>query len=411
MSSALLRTSRADAYADGQRPLMNRRVLISGWYGLDNSGDEAILQQFIRELVDKDGVDLSVLSERPRRVEECYGHRGVRGLLHHSFLGMNLLRTLWTGECWSAVERVRDADLFVLGGGGIIRDNTNWRNLIRLLDEVWMAKSVGTPVALYAVGAGPFVTRWGRWIFGATLRKCDLITVREDSSGVLLQSIGVPRERIVVAADPALLLDAEPVKEPTLRDRLVSAATQERVVGLFLEEDYTPVAGVARALDRLHVQHGFRFIGIPMRVHDGPDDRQMGHTVRSVMTHPEALQLVETGLTAPEIKWLTARFRFNVTVRLHASIFSISMKTPSIAVRHDPKIASFLRSFDLDDLGVDPSDGLERDLVDKVLACEANRATYADRIERRLPEQLNAAARTFAHLRRLLSESSQRSEG
>jgi polysaccharide pyruvyl transferase CsaB len=379
-----------------------RKILLSGWYGMDNAGDEAILQQLIHEFVELDGFELTVLSERPERVEACYGNRGIRAIHHHSFLGGGLLRGLWKGEFQALLRAVREADLFILGGGGIIRDNTSWRNVIRLLDEVWLANLVGTPTALYAVGAGPFKTRARKWVIGKTVRSCKLITVREESSKLQIAAMDIPPERIVSVADPALLLAPMPVKDPDLFRRLSSLASSDRVLGLFVEEDDTPVAALASALDRLHQEHGFSFVSIPMRVHEGKDDRQTARAVRTAMQHPEAVELVEQALTAPEIKWLAGTFSLNLTVRLHALIFSLAMKTPAVAINYEPKVANFMRSFDLGAYLVDPSGDVTEQLVQKVLEGYAARTTYLDHLEAKLPERLEAASRTCVLLRSLL---------
>jgi polysaccharide pyruvyl transferase CsaB len=385
--------------------MANRSILLSGWYGVDNAGDEAILQQFIHEFVDKEKIKLSVLSEQPARILECYSDRNVQAVFHCTTFGRSSLKSLWKGECRQIFNAVRRADLFVLGGGGIIRDNTSWRNVIRLLDELWLAKLLGKPTALYAVGVGPFRTRCQRWLIAQTLKRCDLITVREESSGEQLEAIGIPKERIVVVADPALLLTAEPVKDTVLRKHLTSLASQERVLGLFVHEDDTPVLQLAKALDRLHEHYGFRFVSLPMRCHERRDDRQAARKVQLEMKHPEAMELVETALTASEIKWLAGRFSLNITVRLHALIFSLAMKTPAVAINYEPKVANLLKSFGLESCEVNCTGDVEEQVVKKVLECSVGRAAYIQHIQVILPERLEAASHTFTLLRRLMANS------
>jgi len=387
------------------RSIANRTVLLSGWYGLDNAGDEAILQQFIREFVEKDGINLCVLSERPTRVLECYGEHGLQAIFHYVPLGRSFAKSIWKGECREVFDAIRRADLFVLGGGGIIRDNTSWRTVVRILDDLWLAKLLGKPTALYAVGVGPFISRARTWLIAQTLRQCDLITVREETSRAQLEAIGIPKERIVVVADPALLLPAEPVKNAVLRKHLVSLTSKERVLGLFVHEDDTPVEPLAKALDRLYQQHGFCFVSIPMRCHDRQDDRQAARRVQQRMNYPEAIELVETPLKAAEIKWLTGRFSVNITVRLHALIFSLAMKTPAVAINYEPKIANCLRSFGLESCQIDCTENVEEQVVKKILECGARRDAYVQHIQAFLPERLDAASRTFALLRKLMLSS------
>jgi polysaccharide pyruvyl transferase WcaK-like protein len=290
----------------------------------------------------------------------------------------------------------------VLGGGGILRDNTSLSNLVQILDEIWLKKLMAGKTALYAVGAGPFQTTVGKWLVRRTLAMCDLLTVRDEGSKAELAGIGVPPERIRVVADPALLLAPSPIQDPALRRWLISAAQTPRTLGLFLEEDYTPVREMARALDTLHSEHGFRFIGVPMRHHGAADDRQMARRVRDAMRYPDAVDTVDAPLTAAELKWTAAQFALNITVRLHALIFSVSMGTPAIAVNYDAKVAYFLNSFGLDDWRVDVTKEAGNDIVVKTLEAYSDLHGSRQRISRRLEEQRQRASMAFVLLRQVL---------
>ncbi len=378
------------------------KIVISGWYGMDNPGDDAILQQFLEELADPTTASVTVLSERPDRVEACFGNRGVRALFHARLAGRGALGDLLSGRVFKQWALMRRASLFVLGGGGILRDNITRTNLVRQLDEVWMAKLLGIPVGVYAVGAGPYASRFGKWLVRRTMALCDLITVRDPISKQELESIGVPGSRILVVADPAILFEPRPVESGDARGRIERAAAAG-AIGLFVEEDDTPVQALAEALDRLHAVHGFTFASVPMRCHQGRDDRMVAAEVQNAMRHPAALERIDATLTPAELKWAAAQFRMNLTVRLHALIFSISSGVPAVAIDYQPKIGNFLNSFDLDEWCVYPDRETTDKIVAKVLACDANLTAYAEHIRATLPERRWSARRTFDLLRALLT--------
>lgn len=45
---------------------INKRILISGYYGFDNSGDDAILKAIVKDINEKDNsIEIAVLSNNP----------------------------------------------------------------------------------------------------------------------------------------------------------------------------------------------------------------------------------------------------------------------------------------------------------------------------------------------------------
>ena len=166
-------------------------ILINGWYGQLNAGDDAILDVFLEQTRARFNADVTVLSETPENIPPALG---VRCLWHPIVFGRGAVSALLAGTTWRHLKEIRKADLFVLGGGGILRDNTTWRNLLRLLDEIWFAKLFGKKIMLYGIGVGPFKTRLGRKLIGASVRMCDLVTVRSERCAQLLREVGVKPE-------------------------------------------------------------------------------------------------------------------------------------------------------------------------------------------------------------------------
>ena len=81
-------------------------VLISGYYGFGNLGDEAILEEAIKEIsqfVDKQ--QIVVLSANPKQTQECFQ---VRAIKRDDFRELTVL--------------LPQARLFVSGGGGLFQD-------------------------------------------------------------------------------------------------------------------------------------------------------------------------------------------------------------------------------------------------------------------------------------------------
>jgi polysaccharide pyruvyl transferase WcaK-like protein len=174
------------------------RIGISGSYGGLNLGDEAILQAIITELRRSLPVEITVFS---RDVEDTRRRHTVDRALP--------LRALSRRD---AREIVAGLDLFLLGGGGILYD----ADAEMYVRELLLAHEAGTPTMVYAVSAGPLVVSTARACVRDALAHVNVITVRDRHSLQLLEEIGVHGE-ITVTADPALLLEPEPLSLDEIR--------------------------------------------------------------------------------------------------------------------------------------------------------------------------------------------------
>jgi polysaccharide pyruvyl transferase CsaB len=358
-------------------------IFINGWYGQLNAGDDAILDVFIEQTQKRFNAHFTVLSELPKNIPHT---PRVRALFHPALLGRETPSALLKGRFWAHLKELRKADLFVLGGGGILRDNTNWRNLLRLLDEIWYAKMLGKKVMLYGIGVGPFKTALGRKLIGASVRMCDLVTVRSQRAAELLREVGVEPQRIHVLSDPAFLLAPRAPADPALRALF---APDKNTIGFYptfaLETLHKgeQFAELARALDDLGEDPNVRLVAMPMSVRENlPDDVTTARCIQALMKHPQRLHIYDKRLDAAELKWVTSQAVLNLTVRLHAMIFSLGCNVPVVALNYEPKVSNVFSDFNSPQYLVEMETGMGERL-----------ATAARQALRELPEY---RARIFA---------------
>jgi polysaccharide pyruvyl transferase WcaK-like protein len=181
------------------------KIGISGSYGGMNLGDEAILEGILGQLRATVPVDVTVFT---RNVADTLArHRVARAVP---------VRDLTRRE---SSEIVRDLDLLVLGGGGILYD----RDAAAYLREVFLAHEHGVPVVVYAISAGPLATTSARAAVREALNACAVVSVRDREGYRMLEDVGVTRD-IRLTADPALLLEREELSDAALEAEGVELA-------------------------------------------------------------------------------------------------------------------------------------------------------------------------------------------
>ena len=168
-------------------------VLLSGYYGFGNIGDEAILTSTINALRKaRPDLNLIVLSQHPDETSHTYNVE--------SYHRMSIT------EVTTAMKK---SDLVIFGGGSLLQDATSFRSLLYYLSIINLAHIYKKPVIVYANGIGPIRSRLGRVLTKRALETVEAITVRDAESRDELIEMGVTKD-IEVTADPAFLLEPSP---------------------------------------------------------------------------------------------------------------------------------------------------------------------------------------------------------
>lgn len=299
------------------------RVLISGYYGFDNLGDEAILAALLQELaVRQPEWTPVVLSHKPSATEMTYG---VEACARDSIL------SLW--------EEMGRAGLLISGGGGLLQNVTSQLSLVYYLSIMELARRRGTPYVVLGQGLGPL---WGPGVGSAVKRYLDraaAVVLRDPDSVRWARDLGVSETLITEAADLALLL--QPSRE-VVADNLLSLVKldpQEPICGLVLRGwgGKEPWEVAAETCDYLQEHLGLRCLLLPFQ----PEDRALAWRVASTaVTSPAVL---ETPVTPADMLSLFGRLSLVVTMRLHGLVFAAARQVPALGLSYDPKVTAFAR--------------------------------------------------------------------
>ncbi|HEY8351160.1 MAG TPA: polysaccharide pyruvyl transferase family protein [Sphingomonadales bacterium] len=400
-----------------QHPDAQRHVVISGWYGHGNVGDEALLRVFCRELRKRAPVRITVLSENPKGVLAMHPDLSLKTVHHWPLIGIEGAQQLIRGRHRGLFQVMRSADLFVLGGGSLLSDNTTWKNFFRVIDELWLARLHDLPTALYAVGVGPFRSRLGKRLVGRAVRHAGVITVRDAESRQHLIDTGIAPDRVRVVTDPAFLLPAEPASDADLGSDIQDLMARGEPMAFVYPTDLpelspggldreTAIGEIARGLDRLAADQGLSIVFVPFQHNRAHNDLRVAHDIINRMEQADRCFVLRKTLPAEEAKFLATLPKVNICVRLHAFIFAASQGCPAVALNYEPKVRNNARHFRIEDAVAEIAPGLGDDLYTRAVAALQGRNVIDDA---RLVELADGARETFDRIAELLGAPRSRS--
>ena len=349
------------------------RVLISGYYGFGNLGDEALLEVIVRRLRERfPKLDLEVLSATPQATAAAYNVASVP-------------RWQWR----SVREAIGRADVVVSGGGGLLQNATSLRSLLYYVAILRDAIRSKRKTMVFAQSVGP-LDALGRFIVGRYCRGLERATVRDERSRELLQSL-LPKTPVERTSDPVFLYDAPSAEIDLSAEGLGPESGPYAVVSVRKTSGLQDGGRViARAVDRLVIHHGIRTAFLPL---GGIGDAEVSTAIiRQCSSAPVLLPESTLPLAAAVLRGA----HVVVGMRLHALILAARYAVPFFAIPYDPKVASLCSDlgYPLEPLWTPgrpkPDDETVDALVDRLVAeRDALSAHLSERFEavRRLAER------------------------
>lgn len=280
------------------------RVLISGYYGMGNHGDEALLAGLL-QLLQEGGHQVTVLSGNPQETRQLHGV--------------------------DAVHRYRDlpaallgCEAVISGGGGLLQDSTSSRSLSYYLLVLRLAKRLKRRVLLYGQSLGP-LSEGGRRRVRPVLDGVAL-AVRDEQSTQLLKGLGLTA---ALVGDPALLLTPPaPAADTAGVDLLLipRALYPELTQALLAVGQAAAEAGLRPGLLALHPQQDAAELAVL-------EQALPAAQVFAAADFRESLAVIATA-------------DYVLSARLHGLILAAAAGRPYAGLVYDPKVRGFLELAD-----------------------------------------------------------------
>jgi polysaccharide pyruvyl transferase CsaB len=315
---------------EGAAPISSHRkyVVVSGYYGFDNLGDEAILEELTNELKKLiKPENIIVLSANPKRTAELFGVGAVE-------------RT----DLFTIADLCKSSRLFISGGGGLFQNTRSIGSIVFYAFQIALARSLGAPVAIYAQGIGPLRGKMAEWITHKAFAAADAVLVRDNASKTILESWGVEG---IQTADPVWCLDSR--KLPKAVNDQIEAIKPAKLVGLSLRSSdnfsdahlKTLVSSMLTAVPaNAHV------ILLPLQINQ--DKQLLEQFADQWRQHGRAATLIDTSSLHYPSEWISlfSKCKLVIGMRLHALIMSLKAGIPVVGMAYDPKVSHLLAEFE-----------------------------------------------------------------
>jgi len=306
-------------------PPSTKSVVISGYYGFDNLGDEAILEQLCTELREiNPAIKICVLSQNPESTSKKYDVESI--------------------SRWSIAQIhnvLSSADLFISGGGGLFQDSSSIKSVVYYAFLFFLARLKRTPIFVYAQGIGPLKSSISRFLTKASMAVAACISVRDKKSMAMLASWDISSDLTHLTADPVWSLNkAEKITATT-------SGAQDLKIGLSIRQcDALDQDWIKTISDQLQKNLPQKCTLVPLILQENLDKPVIETIVKNLeQKNVEYLDLKPEDLPS---RWMAsiASLDMVIAMRLHAAIMALKSGVPTLALAYDPKVAAVAKDFE-----------------------------------------------------------------
>ncbi len=306
-------------------------ILLSGYYGYRNLGDDAILLQLCEKVKQNMPLArLTVLSKNPGETKKVCKCNAV-----FRFSPCAVFRAL------------RSCTVLISGGGSLLQDRTSTRSFRYYSYLICKAKKLGKKVIFYANGIGPVSKESNRKKVRNICEAADCITLRDADSLEELRKLEVKNENIRVTADPIYAMQGGDWEEGIALLQAHGVPTEKPIIGVSvrvakgMETDYRAFASLCDCLCQ-------KATVVFLVMQQGADAR-VAETIGSMMQ--SSSYMLATPYAPQEMMTMIGCMDAVISTRLHGLIFAACETVPMLGVVYDPKVEACLKALQMPSIG------------------------------------------------------------
>lgn len=294
---------------------MKKRIVLSGYYGFKNFGDEAILSVLIKKLQQDKNI-ITVISSDPEYTRSLHSN----------------IRSIKTFDFRKIIGSIYKSDILISGGGSLLQDVTSIKSIIYYLLIIFIGLILRKKVIIFAQGIGPINSTIGQFLTKLLLRNCSYVSVRDSKSQELMNKWGIKSDLV---CDPIFSVEV-----PQNKKTKTLAIQLRNCKGLNMD-----------FLDRLADEVCRNFNDYKIEIYSFQDsiDLEICQTFEQKLKilAPEINTTLYSGLTNTQIIENISLAQYLISMRFHAIIIGLLAKTKTLAINYDIKVEKLAKEFGL----------------------------------------------------------------
>ena len=306
---------------------MTKNIVISGYYGSDNFGDEMILKVLIDKLKQFD-VNITVLSLNPEKTKALHKVNAVKSF-----------------DILKVISTILKSDVLISGGGSLLQDSTSVKSLFYYLFVIKIAEFFRKKVMIFAQGIGPVKNKFGEILCKKLLKKADCVTVRDDKSLFLLRGWGINDAKLVV--DPLFglnLAGSTPTETVGIQLRSFKDLSEEFLVKL------------AKSVEQYFYNKKIKIFSFQ----DSLDKKVCVHFEAILKSlNPNIQTEVIYEKTPQELINLMRELQYMIAMRFHACLICAKYGIRTLALSYDYKVDKLAEELKLPCTNLNPDTNLD----------------------------------------------------
>ena len=342
----------------------NYDFVMSGYYGSDNIGDNALLFAAISNITrKKHDMKICLLTGNPKKFQKWLDNYFANITAKHRFN-------------FSGVKKsIKKSKALVFGGGNLLQDSTSNRSFGYYAWLLKTAQKLGKKTVLYSNGIGPLYREKNKKRTEDLLRNITLATIRDEDSYNYLTNIN--REKVFLTADEALTIKQNSYLNAYKKDfkEFIKGgyiAICVRKVRYFDAEFFGKFSA---AIDVICRNSGL----IPVYVVMEPkNDKKILENLSTL--HSKAYCANADG-DIEKVLSIVRSAEAVISFRLHLLVFAAAYNIPMIGISYDPKVKSFLNEiFESDKYTIELKDFSKESLIEKFQMVMAEKEEIKNKI-------------------------------
>ena len=344
-----------------------KKLIIRGYYGRDNLGDELMKEIFIRSF-SKPNIQLMIMNSSPEDLKQEYSIETPEELITGKIPGVKkTIKRLLT---------ILSADLYVYGGGTIITDKHSYFHLAENSTYFLLRRLLGKPSLLISVGATKLKSKRGIFFAKSIIGFSSKAYIRDKDSYDFLMGLTNNSKKLVQSADMVLLAkDYLPLKNIASNNKQIGLCLMPYYGATYHDstKDEKLLETLVRQIETIDNKiAGYNYILIPIQSgKNDQTDKLFCEKVYKRLKNKIRVQISEAQTNYEKIAELE-KCETLISMRLHALMIAKMCGNKIFAINHNEKIQYFMKRYDTlaNTVRFDCLENLADDFVNMQYSCD-----------------------------------------